>query len=179
VTSSTLTKSSTQTGILLALLASFMFSLKPIFIKQAYEYGISSEELMILRMWFAFPFYAFMLFLQRHVVMEKRRYLISVMTIGFLGYFLSSYLDLIALQSITASTERIILYAYPSLVIIIKAIYDKKRPSKKTIMALITVYAGLLTLLPGELNVAGSGMGIILMFICAFTFVRNTKQTIN
>jgi len=170
VTSSTFNKSPTQTGILLALLASFMFSLKPIFIKQAYEYGIGSEELMILRMWFALPFYAFMLFLQRSIVMDKRRYLASIMAIGFLGYFLSSYLDLIALQSITASTERIILYAYPSLVIIIKAIVDKKRPSQKTIIALLTVYAGLLTLLPGELNIAGSGMGIMLMFACAFTF---------
>ncbi len=159
-----------QIGILLALLASFMFSLKPIFIKQVYEFGVGSEELMILRMWFAFPFYAFMLFLQRKSLVEKHRYLLSVIAIGFLGYFLSSYLDLIALQSITASTERIILYAYPSLVIIIKALYDKRLPSKKTLVALATVYAGILVLLPGELNVAGSGMGIMLMFICALTF---------
>jgi len=111
-----------------------------------------------------------MLFLQRKALLEKRRYLLSVMAIGFLGYFLSSYLDLIALQSITASTERIILYAYPSLVIIIKALYDKKLPTKKTLVALTTVYAGILILLPRELNVAGSGMGIMLMFICALTF---------
>jgi len=147
-----------------------MFSLKPIFIKQAYTLGVSSEELMILRMWFAFPFYAFMLFMQRRSLLDKRRYLLSVMSIGFMGYFLSSYLDLIALQSITASTERIILYAYPSLVIIIKCLYDKTLPSKKTLVALATVYLGILVLLPGELNIAGSGMGIILMFICALTF---------
>lgn len=159
-----------QTGILLALLASFMFSLKPIIIKQVYELGVGSEELMILRMWFALPFYAFMLFLQRKVLLEKRRYLLSVMAIGFLGYFLSSYLDLIALQTISASTERIILYAYPSLVIIIKALYDKKLPTKRTLVALLTVYAGILILLPGELNVEGAGVGIMLMFICALTF---------
>jgi len=170
VTGSNANQKSFQIGILLALLASFMFSLKPIFIKQVYQFGVGSEELMILRMWFAFPFYAFMLFLQRKALLEKRRYLLSVMAIGFLGYFLSSYLDLIALQSITASTERIILYAYPSLVIIIKALYDKKLPTKKTLVALTTVYAGILILLPRELNVAGSGMGIMLMFICALTF---------
>ncbi len=159
-----------RSGILLALLASFMFSLKPIFIKQAYAYGIGSEELMILRMWFALPFYAVMLYMQRKIVFEKRRYLPSVFTVGFLGYFLSSYLDLIALESISASTERIILYAYPSLVIIIKALYEKKIPSQKTLLALAVVYAGILILLPGELNIAGSSMGIILMLICAFTF---------
>ncbi len=159
-----------RSGIFLALLASFMFSLKPIFIKQAYAYGIGSEELMILRMWFALPFYAAMLFMQRKIVYEKRQYLASVFAVGFLGYFLSSYLDLIALESITASTERIILYAYPSLVIIIKALYDKKMPTPKTLLALVVVYAGILTLLPGELNIAGSSMGIILMLICAFTF---------
>ncbi len=56
------------------------------------------------------------------------------------------------------------------MVIIIKRLYDKTLPSKKTLVALVTVYLGILVLLPGELNIAGSGMGIMLMFICALTF---------
>ncbi len=87
MTSSNVNKNIFQSGIFLALLASLMFSLKPIFIKQAYVFGVSSEELMILRMWFALPFYAFMLFLQRKSLLDKRRYLLSVMSIGFMGYF--------------------------------------------------------------------------------------------
>ena len=159
-----------KVGILLALLASFLFSLKPIFIKEAYALGASSEALMVLRMWFALPFYGVMLFLQRSQVKQNTKYLPAVMAVGFLGYFLSSYLDLLALESISAQAERIILYAYPSLVVLLKALYDRKMPSKRTLISMFIVYAGILVLLPGELTLTGSPVGIILMIACALTF---------
>jgi drug/metabolite transporter (DMT)-like permease len=164
------TEANIRNGLLLALLASFMFSLKPIIIKEAYSLGASSESLMVLRMWFALPFYLVMLFIQRHQLIENRRYIPAVVAVGFIGYFLSSYLDLLALESISAQAERIILYAYPSLVILIKSIYDKKIPSKRMIFALSIVYAGIILLLPGELNLTGSPIGIFLMLTCALTF---------
>jgi drug/metabolite transporter (DMT)-like permease len=161
---------SIRNGLLLALLASFMFSLKPIIIKEAYALGASSESLMVLRMWFALPFYLAMLFIQRHQLIKNKRHIPAVIAVGFIGYFLSSYLDLLALETISAQAERIILYAYPSLVVLIKSIYDKKIPSKKMILALSIVYAGILLLLPGELNLTGSPVGIFLMLTCALTF---------
>jgi len=164
------TETHIRNGLLLALLASFMFSLKPIIIKEAYALGANSESLMILRMWFAFPFYLAMLFIQRKALYKNIRYLPAVIAVGFVGYFLSSYLDLLALETISAQAERIILYAYPSLVVLIKSVYDKKIPSKKMILALLIVYSGILFLLPGELNLTGSTMGIFLMLTCALTF---------
>ena len=159
-----------RNGLLLALLASFMFSLKPIIIKEAYELGANSEVLMVLRMWFALPFYLVMLFLQRKQLIENIRYLPAVIAVGFIGYFLSSYLDLLALESISSQAERIILYAYPSLVILIKSVYDKKMPTKKMVLALAVTYGGILFLLPGELNLTGSPLGIFLMLTCAVSF---------
>lgn len=159
-----------RNGLLLALLASFMFSLKPIIIKEAYALGANSEVLMVLRMWFALPFYLVMLFLQRKQLIENIRYLPAVIAVGFIGYFLSSYLDLLALESISAQAERIILYAYPSLVILIKSVYDKKMPTRKMVLALAVTYGGILFLLPGELNLTGSPLGIFLMLTCAVSF---------
>lgn len=159
-----------RNGLLLALLASFMFSLKPIIIKEAYALGASSESLMVLRMWFALPFYLVMLFIQRQQLIENIRHMPAVIAVGFIGYFLSSYLDLLALETISAQAERIILYAYPSLVILIKSIYDKKMPTKRMLFALLIVYSGILLLLPGELNLTGSPVGIFLMLTCALTF---------
>lgn len=164
------TEANIRNGLLLALLASFMFSLKPIIIKEAYSAGASSETLMVLRMWFSLPFYLVMLFIQRHQLMKNIRYVPAVIAIGFIGYFLSSYLDLLALETISAQAERIILYAYPSLVVLIKSIYDRKMPDTKMIFALSIVYAGILLLLPGELNLTGSPAGIFLMLTCALTF---------
>jgi drug/metabolite transporter (DMT)-like permease len=165
-----LTHHSVRVGLALALLASFLFSLKPIIIKHAYELGGNSETLMVLRMWMALPFYGAMLFLQRKQLIKHKRYLPAAIAVGFLGYFLSSYLDLLALQTISAQAERIILYAYPSLVVLIKAIYERKPPSKKVLTSLLLVYAGILLLLPGELSLTGSPLGLLLMMCCAFTF---------
>lgn len=157
-------------GLGLALLASFMFSLKPILIKEAYALGANSEGLMVLRMWFAFPFYFALLIWQSPQLIGKRRYIASAIATGFLGYFLSSYLDLLALESISAHAERIILYAYPSLVVLIKAAWDKKMPSNNVLLAVVIVYAGLIVLLPGEFTLHGSWLGLMLMLSCAITF---------
>lgn len=157
-------------GLGLALLASFLFSLKPILIKEAYALGANSEGLMVLRMWFAMPFYFVLLLWQFPQLMGKKRYVLSACATGFLGYFLSSYLDLLALESISAHAERVILYAYPSLVVLIKAVWDKKMPSKNVLLAVVIVYSGLIILLPGEFTIHGSWFGLILMLSCAMTF---------
>ena len=157
-------------GLLLALVSSFLFSLKPIIIKQAYAYGADSESVMLLRMWFAMPFYLVMLYMVRSEIRRNLKYVPAFLGMGFFGYFLSSYLDLLALERISAQTERIILYAYPSLVILIKCIYDKALPSKKTVLALVMVYVGILLFLPGELHIEGTALGLALMAFCALTF---------
>ena len=59
-------------GLGLALLASFLFSLKPILIKEAYALGANSEGLMVLRMWFAFPFYLALLIWQLPEQWERK-----------------------------------------------------------------------------------------------------------
>lgn len=169
-------------GVLLALLASFMFALKPIFIKEAYALGANSEQVMVLRMWFALPFYLAMLFIQREQIKGTLKYLPAVIFLGFMGYFLSSYLDLLALETISAQAERIILYAYPSMVVLMNALYYKKLPSKPVLAATMLVYLGILVLLPGELNINGSGFGLMLMLFCAVTFalyVLVSKPMIN
>jgi len=157
-------------GILLALSASLLFSLKPIFIKEAYNLGASSEALMVLRMSFATPFYLIMLFIQRKRLSKHLSYLPAVFGMGFLGYFLSSYLDFLALKTISAQTERVILYAYPSLVVLINACFKKQPPSGKLIFSTLCVYCGLLILIPGELRLTGSRLGLVYMLMCAFSY---------
>ena len=42
--------------------------------------------------------------------------------LGFIGYYLASLLDFIGLQYITASLERLVLYLYPTFVVILSAL---------------------------------------------------------
>ena len=111
-------------GVGLALLGAVMFSAKAIFVKVAY--GIQPEldpvSLILYRMLFALPFYVVILTIE----LRKRKdiewdagTLIKIFVMGFVGYYLASYFDFWGLQYIDASLERVILYIYPTFVLIL------------------------------------------------------------
>jgi drug/metabolite transporter (DMT)-like permease len=159
-----------NSGLFMALCASMLFSLKPILIKQAYLWGANSESLMLLRMLYAAPFYLVMLWIYRAGLRGKQSAAPLLVSAGFLGYFLASYLDLLALEQVSAQAERIILYAYPSIVVLIRSLITRSLPGKHIMLALICAYAGILVLIPGELNLQGTGTGLFLVFASAVSF---------
>ncbi|MFY0080162.1 EamA family transporter, partial [Acinetobacter baumannii] len=66
-------------------------------------------------------------------------YLLSV---GLLGYYISSWLDFYGLMFITASLERIILFLYPTMTVLASSFILKQKLSSKTIFALVLSYGG-------------------------------------
>lgn len=52
-----------------------------------------------------------------------RRDLAALFGLGLFGYYLASYLDFLGLQYITAALERLILFIYPTLVILLSAAF--------------------------------------------------------
>ena len=111
-------------GVGLALLGAIMFSAKAIFVKVAYEVqpDLDPVTLIMYRMLFALPFYVSILLLElrkkKEIVWDKRL-LLKIFIMGFVGYYLASYFDFWGLQHIDASLERVILYIYPTIEIII------------------------------------------------------------
>lgn len=159
-----------NSGLIMALCASLLFSLKPVLIKQAYLWGADSESLMLLRMLYAAPFYLLILWIFRRGLPGKNRAFPMVIAAGFLGYFLASYLDLLALEQVSAQAERIILYAYPSIVVLIRSLFTRSMPGKHILLALGCAYAGILVLIPGELNLQGTDTGLFTVFASALSF---------
>ncbi|WP_157051724.1 hypothetical protein [Agarivorans gilvus] len=93
-------------GLSLALLATALFSLKGIWIKLAYQYGIDPASLMTLRMAFSLPVYLGLgaywwrrgRFQSRHI----KSAILPAALVGSCGYYLASLLDLSGLQYISA-----------------------------------------------------------------------------
>lgn len=113
--------------------------------KLAYAYGISSVPLLALRMVFSMPFYiASMVILGGKSNPTDRKDLLWIFLFGFMGYYLASYLDFQGLQYIKASIERLILFIYPSLVLVLSALFLKQKATKVQIIALAISYAGIL-----------------------------------
>jgi drug/metabolite transporter (DMT)-like permease len=128
--------------------AAFGFALKGIFIKSAYQYGIDTISLLTLRFLFSAPFYIFIILRRRfkedsHPVIPKITWL-RVFLIGILGYYISAYFNLLGLNYITASLERILLFVYPTFVLLISAITLRKKITRLQWLALAITYLGIL-----------------------------------
>ncbi|GAA3511377.1 DMT family transporter [Aquimarina addita] len=164
----------TYYGVSLAIIGIVLFSAKAVMVKMAYTYNISSEHLLLFRMSFSLPFYVLISFFNKPskpASIKKTDYL-WIIFFGFIGYYLASYFDFLGLQYIKAGLERIILFVYPTLVLIISRIFLKKIITKKQLIAILITYIGVVITFWGELqvNVPNVELGILLIFLSALTY---------
>lgn len=138
-----LEKSNAQ-GALLALIAAAGFSLKAIFVKLAYPYGVDAITLLALRMGFALP-----VFLWIGLAQQKAAARLSggdwgrLCVLGCLGYYGASILDFWGLAYISAGLERLILFTYPTLTILIGVLFQGKAFSRREAVAIALCYSGI------------------------------------
>ena len=158
-------------GIVFILIGTCCFAAKGILIKLAYDYGITATPLLMLRMLFALPFYAAIaLWVQYHQNRPlSKKEIIQIIGLGLLSYYLSSLFDFMGLQYISAGLERLILYVYPTLVLLILAFAKHKKISRTEKLALAFAYAGILLVFiydvqfnsSLQLTILGSGLVLI------------------
>ena len=144
-------------GIALALIGVVAFSVRPILIKLAYAYVTDPVTLIALRMVFALPFFvATALWMNFRAARKRpaplvaaadaaltRRDWWAVLYLGFLGYYLASFLDFLGLQYISAGLGRLMLFLYPTITVLLSALFLGKYVSRRDIAALVISYAGL------------------------------------
>ncbi|PWV61653.1 DMT family transporter [Plasticicumulans acidivorans] len=141
-------------GIALVVLSATGFSAKAIFIKLAFRWPVDAVTLLMLRMALALPFFLLAAWWSTRGATQAmtRRDWLAVIALGIAGYYLASLFDFLGLQYISASLERLILFLYPTLVVLIRALLGH-RPSGREWGALALSYAGM------ALVVAGEGVG--------------------
>ena len=170
------TLSAHKIGLLCAFFATCLFSTKGIFIKLAYQYDVDSITLMTYRMLLSLPFYigVFVWAIRKtpSLTSPVKKHFISVMGIGFLGYYLSSYFDLEGLTYISSQLERLLLFTYPTVVVILSWLVFGNRINKQVIGALILAYSGVFVLFYHDLGKQGEGVitGSLLVLTACFTF---------
>ena len=133
-------------GIGLALVGVLAFSVRPILIKLAYAYVTDPVTLIALRMVFSLPFFLVMAFWVRRDSARQplaRRDWWAVVFLGFLGYYLASFLDFLGLQYVSAGLGRLVLFLYPTITVLLSALFLGKYVSRRDIVALVISYAGL------------------------------------
>lgn len=131
-------------GLLLALLAAFGFSLKAIFIKLAYPYGVDAITLLALRMGFALPVFLWVGLAEHKAgAALSRQDWGKLFLLGCLGYYGASILDFWGLEYISAGLERLILFTYPTLTILIGVLFQGKAFTRREGVAIALCYTGI------------------------------------
>ena len=160
-------------GLLLAAAGSIAFSGKAIIVKLAYRHGVDGVTLLMFRMLFAMPFFLAMAWWAgRGQAPLTRRDWWGVVGLGFSGYYLSSFLDFLGLQYISASLERLILYLNPTLVLVLGWVLYKRKISYRQGLAMAVSYSGMLLVFGHEISLEGDNvvLGATLVFLSAATY---------
>ncbi|GAA5172696.1 DMT family transporter [Viridibacterium curvum] len=161
-------------GLLFATLGALGFSFKAIFIKAAYAYGPDAETLLALRMAYALPFFIVM-----GVVVERREPCVftlrdrwMLLVLGLTGYYAASYLDFLGLQHISAALERLILFLYPTMVLLLSAVFLKKPITRRMLLPLAICYVGIAVAVGHDLHFGGRNvaLGGVLVFASALSY---------
>ncbi|MEI7456966.1 MAG: DMT family transporter [Nitrosomonadales bacterium] len=162
-------------GVMLALLAAVGFSAKAILVKLAYLDGVDAITLLALRMAFSVPFFIGVALWIRyqHAQPLTTHDKMLILILGLIGYYLSSFLDFLGLQYISAGLERLILFLYPTMTVILSALIDKRAIGKKVIAAMALSYAGIALVFLHDVGMKQGGsvvLGATLVFLSTLSY---------
>ena len=139
------------------------FSLRPIFIKLAYGIVVDPITLLALRMVFSLPFF---LAAAAWVGRDRERAPLSggdawaIVMLGFVGYYFASFADFLGLQYVSSGLGRLILFIYPTLVVILSLAFLHKRPSARQVVALGVTYSGIALVMSNAVGGANTNLAL-------------------
>ena len=150
-------------GVFIAVAGVLMFSAKAVLVKLCYQYelsdGLPMDEvtILMLRMGFAFPFFIgvglFKTSKEQGSIKLQFHHVWKIVILGVLGYYGASYFDFLGLKTIDASLERLILFVYPTVTVLLSAVFLKKPITMRQVLAILITYVGILIVfMPSVLN---------------------------
>ena len=160
----------------LALIGAFFFSGKAIVVKLAYAYPVDASTLLAMRMLLSLPLFLgaliFTLLREKQAVPMTIKDYGMVVLAGLLGYYLASLFDFMGLQYITAGLERLILFTYPSIVVLIASVIRQQWPAPWQLACMAISYVGLAVVYGHETVLIGenTALGVLLVFVSAICY---------
>ena len=159
-----------------AIASAALFAIRPIFVKLVYQQGTDPTTLIGLRMLFSLPIYtAILIWLLRDAELRSRLTLANVVKtsiVGWFGYYFASFLDLVGLQYVSSQLGRMVLYVYPTFVVIFGAMFFKERITVPILVSLAITYSGVFIIFGHDLQSFGSDVikGSSIILACAACF---------
>lgn len=152
-----------------------LFAIKGLIAKWLYARGVGFEALVAIRAVLAVPLFWWIALRSgggQALRSAPRHALLAAAAAGFLCYYVGALTDFYALTLIDASIERILLFSYPALVVLMTAASERRLPSAKIVSAVVITYIGIFLAVGGlEANVLRSNLfGAAMVLVSALTY---------
>ncbi len=163
-------------GLVLAAVGAICFSGKAIVAKLLYREGLDAVSVIALRMLVALPFFMVMAWWSMRPAAQPpsltRADWLKLAGLGLIGYYVSSFLDFLGLQYISAGLERLILFLTPSIVLLMSVALLKRRVTGREWTSLGVAYAGIVLVFWHDVHLGGAlvWLGAGLVFASATTY---------
>ncbi|MGC4088436.1 MAG: DMT family transporter [Polyangiaceae bacterium] len=160
-------------GYALVLVSAVAFSGKAVLAKLMYRDGVDPLSVIALRMAFSLPVFALSAWRnERRAPRLTARDALAITLLGGVGYYASVYGDFAGLAHISAGLERLLMFTYPTLVLLMSAAAFKQPIQRFQVLCLLITYAGIALAVSAELEPSQGNLwlGSALVFASAFCY---------
>jgi len=169
--------------------AAILFASKGLFSKALYQRGVGFELLVTARALLAMPLFIwFALFNNRGTNRGESaasrppwRAFAAAAVAGITCYYVGAMVDFWALEMIDASIERVLLFSYPALVVLINSFMRREPPERRVVLAMLVTYAGIFFAMGGvdltelRTNLFGASLVLIAALTTAIYFLMGER----
>ncbi len=171
--------------VALIVVGSLLISMKGVIAKLLYAEGVSVEAVLVMRAWVSLPMvwcWALYRVGPRTIAAVPRQLMAGALLAGFACYYFGSWLDFVALSIIDASLERVLLFSYPVIVVIARALMQRRWPSMRVSLAVVLTYLGIVLAVGGfDLRLwrdNGFGAALVLASACSFAYYMIANERV-
>ena len=183
--------------------AAFLFATKGIFSKALYQRGVGFELLVTVRALLAMPLFLWfglragpgkpwigadeeaptLTVAAAPPVRPRLGALAAAALAGIICYYVGALVDFKALMLIDASIERVLLFSYPALVVMIGSILQRRAPEGRVVAAMVVTYLGIWLVMGGvdarelRANLYGAALVLVAAFTTAIYFLISERYT--
>ena len=169
--------------------AAILFASKGLFSKALYHRGVGFELLVAVRAVLAMPLFVWIALRPGDDgtgsarPRPRPRAVLAAAIAGIICYYVGAMVDFWALTLIDASIERVLLFSYPALVILISSVRTRRAPEGRVVLAMLVTYLGIFFAMGGvdlvELrqNLFGAGLVLIAALTTALYFLIGERYT--
>jgi len=190
-------------GMICVAAAAMLFASKWLFGKALYARGVGFELLVAVRSVMALPLFLWVglrsgpgapavtgddeaqtpAVTPAPAARPRARAIVGAVVAGITCYYLGALVDFWALTMIDASVERVLLFSYPAMVVMIDSVIRRRAPERRVVIALAVTYVGIFFAMGGidifelRANLLGAALTLVAALTTAIYFLIGERYT--